>query len=81
MESPTSSALLRRVLVKISHTTRGILSWNCHFTNITAAYCYSVDEFDLAKIALSLVSLLWSFSAARKVFAILVNDASSGTIA
>ena len=53
MESPTSSALLRRVLEKVSHTTRGILSWNCHFTNITAAYCYSVDEFDLAKIALS----------------------------
>ena len=32
--------LLRGVLVKVSHTTRGILSWSCWFTSIFAAACY-----------------------------------------
>ena len=61
------------------HTTRGILSWNCYFTNILAASCYSPLMNSIWLRFLFLVSLLWIYFATRKVITFL-NDAS-GTIA
>ena len=65
-------SLPRRVLVKISHTTCGILSWNCCFTSILAASCYSLLVNLTWLKLLSLVILLWIYSATRKVLTILM---------
>ena len=64
------SSLLRRVLVKVSHTTCGIHSWNLLHEQICSILLLSVDEFDFS----------WIFAVTRKVLTIL-HDASSGTIA
>ena len=72
-------SLPRRVLVKVSHTTRGILSWNCYFTSKFAVSFHSL----LVKLTWlrshNLVILLLTNSATRKVFTIL-HDATLGTI-
>ena len=69
-----------RVLVKVSHTTCGILCWSCYFTTRFAALSNRL----LMKLTWlrshSLAILLLICSAARKAFTIL-HDASSGTIA
>ena len=46
-------SLPRRVLVNVLHTTCGILSWNLFHEQVSSILLLSVDEFDLAKIALS----------------------------
>ena len=56
------------------------LSWNCSFTSMLAASCYSLLMNSTWLKLLFLVSLLWIFFAARKLFPTL-HDASSGTIA
>ena len=73
-------SLPRRVLVKVSQTTCGILSWSCYFTNILAVSCCSLLMNLTWPNLLSLVILLWIYSATRKVLTVL-HDVSSGTIA
>ena len=46
-------SLPRRVLEKVLHTTCGILSWNLLHEQDSSILLLSVDEFDLAQIALS----------------------------
>ena len=71
---------VRRVLVKVSHTTCGILSWNSRFTGRLAAPSNPL-LLKLIRLGLhSRVILLLTYSATKKVLTILHN-ASSGTIA
>ena len=78
MESPIASVSLRRVLVKLSHTTCEILSWNLLFHGqISSVFILFVDEIDLAQIALSCHFALDLLC--YKVLTVL-HVASSGTI-
>ena len=68
-----------RVLVKVSHTTCGILWWICSTSRIAAPSYPSSMKLTWLK-SHSLVTLLLTYSATRKVFTIL-HDAALGTIA
>ena len=71
-------SLLRRVLVKLSHTTCGILSWNCCFTGRLAASSYSL----LMKSTWPKLHSLCHFSLDLLCYKVLtvLHVASSGTI-
>ena len=62
--------LPRRALVKISRTTCGILSWNCSVTSRLAAYLYFSSKKPTWPKLHSLVILLLTSSATRKVHTI-----------
>ena len=72
-------SLPRRALAKASHSTCGILSWNCCFMGRFAVSWYSLLMKSFSTKLHSLVIFLWIYSPTRKVLTVL-RDASSGTI-
>ena len=79
-EAQLRVSLRLRVLVKVSHTTCGILCWSCYFTRRLVALSNRLLMKLTWLSSHSLVILPLIYFATRKVFTIL-HDATLGTIA